>query len=497
MYASNVALYSLMPFLSLVQSVAADTCSQVNALNTVELKRQQSIEYFQEQQNYWSTGCGALKPSCILYPKSTSEMASIVEILNENNETFAVKSGGHNPNEGFASISKGPLISTKELNEVTFHPESMTVTVGPGNDWQDVHKALEGTNVTVVGGRIGEVGVGGYVLGGGLSFLSTQYGWAANNIVSFEVVLANATVVTASNSSHTELYRALKGGGNNYGIITSYEMVAHPMGEIWGGNLVFTADKTDQLLSAVRNFTDDYPDEKAAIIMTAELTALGAVDIWVMFLFYDGPKPPAGVFDIFTDIKPLTNDCKTRSYYDLLTHNNFGVIKGSIYTITTETMPVPSVENGAEVMGAIHTNWKKTTRDILGVAGIIGSIAYQPIPKILARKAREMGGDLLDLDDDVNRIIMEFNLSYWFDIDDHTVDEATGQLHWGSRNLITDFQKSGKLPDAYLPLFMNDAYFRQDYFARLRGSSLSLARSARDLYDPEGFFRTHTKGWRM
>jgi FAD/FMN-containing dehydrogenase len=134
--------------------------------------------------------------------------------------------------QGFASISKGPLISTKELNEVTFHPESMTVTVGPGNDWQDVHKALEGTNVTVVGGRIGEVGVGGYVLGGGLSFLSTQYGWAANNIVSFEVVLANATVVTASNSSHTELYRALKGGGNNYGIITSYEMVAHPMGEV-------------------------------------------------------------------------------------------------------------------------------------------------------------------------------------------------------------------------------------------------------------------------
>lgn len=134
--------------------------------------------------------------------------------------------------QGFASISKGPLISTKELNEVTFHPESMTVTVGPGNDWQDVHKALESTNVTVVGGRIGEVGVGGYVLGGGLSFLSTQYGWAANNIVSFEVVLANATVVTASNSSHTELYRALKGGGNNYGIITSYEMVAHPMGEV-------------------------------------------------------------------------------------------------------------------------------------------------------------------------------------------------------------------------------------------------------------------------
>jgi hypothetical protein len=229
--------------------------------------------------------------------------------------------------------------------------------------------------------------------------------------------------------------------------------------------------------------------------MTAELTVLGAVDIWIMFLFYDGPEPPAGVFDIFTDIGPLTNDCKTRSYYDLLTKNNFGVIKGSIYTITTETLPLPSVENGAEVLQAIHKNWKDTVTGILGVAGIIGSIAYQPIPKSLVRKARENGGDMIDLDDDVNRIIYEFNLSYWFDIDDDTVDKATQQLHQGTRDLVTGFQQSGKLPQAYLPLFMNDAYFRQDYFGRLR--TKDFAQTVRDRYDPEGFFRSQTKGWKM
>lgn len=230
MFSSSIAV--LIPFLSLFQTITADTCSQVTALNTLNVKRRFALEYTQEQLNYWSTGCGALKPSCILYPKSTEEVADIVEILYQNNETFAVKSGGHNPNAGFSSIQDGPLISTKYLNEVTFDPASMTVRVGPGNDWQDVHKALEGTNVTVVGGRIGEVGVGGYVVGGGLSFLSTQYGWAANNIVSFDVVLANATVVTASNTSHPDLYKALKGGGNNYGIVTSYNMVAHPIGEV-------------------------------------------------------------------------------------------------------------------------------------------------------------------------------------------------------------------------------------------------------------------------
>ncbi|KAF2030280.1 FAD-binding domain-containing protein [Setomelanomma holmii] len=484
--AASLLLFSL---------VAADTCSQVGAINATEVKRSPSVEYLSEQLNYWSTGCSALKPSCILFPKTAQEVATIVQVLNENNETFAVKSGGHNPNEGFSSIQSGPLISTKDLNEVVFDAASMTVRVGPGNDWQDVHQALEGTGVTVVGGRIGDVGVGGYVVGGGLSFLSTQYGWAANNIAAFEVVLANATIVTASNTSNQDLYQALKGGGNNYGIVTTYHMVAHNMGQIWGGNLVFSADKTDQLLAAVRNFTEDYPDEKAAIIQTAELTAVGVVDIWTMFLFYDGPTPPPGVFDIFTSIGPIVNNAQTRSYYDLLTYNNFGVVKGSIYTITTETIPLPSAENGAEVLGAIHANWRNTIQDIFGVAGVIGSIAYQPIPRRLTRKARERGGDLIDLDDEVDRIIIEFNVSYLLDIDDNTVDQATQKLYGGTRDIVTGFQQSGKLPEAYLPLFMNDCYFRQDYFGRLR--TTNFARSVRDQYDPDNFFRDQTKGWKM
>jgi hypothetical protein len=134
-------------------------------------------------------------------------------------------------------------------------------------------------------------------------------------------------------------------------------------------------------------------------------------------LFYDGPTPPAGVFDIFLDIGPLSNDCKTRSYHDLMTHNDFAVIKGSIYTITTETTPLPNATVGAEVLGAYYDHWKNVTKSVLGVSGVIGSIAFQPVPKMLARKAREMGGDMIDLDDDVDRIIIEYNYSYWFDID--------------------------------------------------------------------------------
>lgn len=235
---SPVTLSIFAILASMIRPVVGDTCSSVTNLSNVHIERIPSIEYLDEQNNYWSTGCGALKPSCILYPSSAKEVATIVEILNENNEMFAVKSGGHNANNGFASVQGGPLISTKYLNEVLFDPSSMTVRVGPGNDWQDVQEAIKNDGVAVVGGRIGEVGVGGYVVGGGLSFLSAEYGWAANNIVEYEVVLANATIVTASNTSHPDLYRALKGGGNAYGIVTSYTMVAHPQGEVSGSMVV-------------------------------------------------------------------------------------------------------------------------------------------------------------------------------------------------------------------------------------------------------------------
>jgi FAD/FMN-containing dehydrogenase len=228
----HVALSASLLCTSLIGAALGDTCSTVDNLSNVDIRRRLQIEYTAEQSNYWSTGCGALKPSCILYPSTAQEVAAIVRILNENNEPFVVKSGGHNPNQGFASIDGAPLISTKYLNEVTFDPASMTVRVGPGNDWQDVQEQLQSAGVAVVGGRIGEVGVGGYMVGGGLSFMSVEYGWAANNVVEFEVVLANATIVTASQNSHPDLYKALKGGGNSYGIVTSYTVIAHPQGQV-------------------------------------------------------------------------------------------------------------------------------------------------------------------------------------------------------------------------------------------------------------------------
>jgi len=144
---------------------ASITCDEVERQTAIELLEPFAVEYTSEQTKYWSTAAGALKPACILMPTTTQEVSAIVSILRDNNETFAIKSGGHNPNNYFSSIDGGPLISTKNLDQIILDPVAETVRVGPGNRWDGLAQELDGTGFSAVGGRIGNVGVGGYMLG--------------------------------------------------------------------------------------------------------------------------------------------------------------------------------------------------------------------------------------------------------------------------------------------------------------------------------------------
>jgi hypothetical protein len=247
-------------------------------------------------------------------------------------------------------------------------------------------------------------------------------------VIEYTVVLANGTIVTASNSSNPDLYLGLKGGGNSYGIVTSFLLQAHPQGQVWGGTYSFSIDKTDELLEAVRDFTEYYPDEKAGIILTTETTLAGGLDLWIMFLCYDGPTPPAGVFDNFTAVGPLSETTKTQSYHELVTANNAIIIKGSIYTIATESTTLPNSTVGLQVMRSYYDHWRDVTEPVLGAAGLIASMAFQPIPKRLVRKAIQMGGDMIALDDSADRIMMEFDYSYLLATDTPAVDAANVAL---------------------------------------------------------------------
>lgn len=139
------------------------------------------LPYLAETQRYWSLALRDLRPACIVSPRDAGQVAAAVRVLASHTDVpFTVKSGGHDPNPGHSSIDDGVLIAMHEMVGATYEAETGLAHVKPAGEWNDVLRDLEPSGVTVVGGRLGVVGVGGLLLQGGLSFLSAQYGLAAD-----------------------------------------------------------------------------------------------------------------------------------------------------------------------------------------------------------------------------------------------------------------------------------------------------------------------------
>lgn len=150
------------------------------------------------------------------------------------------------------------------MNHVNVDTASETVDIGPGGRWRDAYHELHKHNYTVAGGREANVGVAGFLLGGGMAFLNSQRGFACDDVVSYEVVLADGSVVTADKDHHARLFRALKGGSNNFGIVTNFKMNMLSNNKIWGGLTISSKEFIPDSIEAMHDFTTkikDSPDE--------------------------------------------------------------------------------------------------------------------------------------------------------------------------------------------------------------------------------------------
>jgi hypothetical protein len=124
----------------------------------------------------------------------------------------------------------------------------------------------------------------------------------------------------------------------------------------------------------VRNFTESYPDDKAAIIATNEITLSSLLNIWILFLFYDGEQPPPGTFDIFTDIGPLLNTAGPTEYSTFISAEDDVVITGQVYQITTETSPLPNATVGIEVLRSYYDHFLSIVDENKLVPGLVATV---------------------------------------------------------------------------------------------------------------------------
>ncbi|ESK87593.1 hypothetical protein Moror_1951 [Moniliophthora roreri MCA 2997] len=174
----------------------------------------------------------AQESACTVQPGTPEDAALILSIVGERQTPYGVKSGGHTTNPGWSS-SPGVLIVTSRFNDVSYDASTNVASVGPGQTGEQVYQKLEPFNVSVALGRVKGVGVGGFTLGGGYSWTTNQVGLSCDTVVAFEVALPTGEVVAATNTSNEDLFFGLKGGGNNFGIVTRIDYTAIPQPAVW------------------------------------------------------------------------------------------------------------------------------------------------------------------------------------------------------------------------------------------------------------------------
>ncbi|KAG6863990.1 hypothetical protein C0991_001309 [Blastosporella zonata] len=269
---------------------------------------------YEQDISHWASS-STQRAQCSVRPDTAEDVAIILGIVGTTRTPFAVKGGGHATNPGFSSTT-GVHISMVQFAEVTYDPSSQTVAVGSGLLWDEVYAALAPYDVNVVGGRMTGVGVAGFTLGGGYSWLTNQHGLTIDTVVEYELVKPTGDIVTVTKASDPELFFGLKGGMNNFGIVTRFTFKAFPQGQVWGGVILFNAQDIPAVTKATGAFSALSTDPKAAMIVT--YTVIAGEPGVELTLFYDGPSPPAGTFDDFLVIPYATKDVSTRDFLTLV-----------------------------------------------------------------------------------------------------------------------------------------------------------------------------------
>jgi FAD/FMN-containing dehydrogenase len=173
---------------------------------------------------------------------------------------LSVRGGGHSA-PGFGTNDGGIVADLSPLQDVVVNTDTKTARAGGGCTWKVFNEATHADGVATTGGIIGTTGIAGLTLGGGIGYLSRNFGLSCDNLLSAEVVTAAGEVVTASETHHADLFWALRGGGGNFGVVTTFEYRVHPVAEIYGGPIAYPVDRAEDVLRFYREFIAEAPEE--------------------------------------------------------------------------------------------------------------------------------------------------------------------------------------------------------------------------------------------
>jgi FAD/FMN-containing dehydrogenase len=201
------------------------------------------------------------RPALIAQCATPDDVSAALGFAASSNHEIAVRAGGHSV-AGMSSVEGGVVIDVRPMNQVVIDAATRRAQVGAGATWGDFDRAGEPYGLATTGGRVSTTGVAGFTLGGGSGWIERQFGLACDSLISVDLVLADGSQITTSQSAHPELFWALHGGGGNFGVATSFEFALHPVGpEVLAGLLLWPSDAAPDICRAYGAFASGAPEQ--------------------------------------------------------------------------------------------------------------------------------------------------------------------------------------------------------------------------------------------
>ncbi|KAI1842929.1 hypothetical protein JX266_010947 [Neoarthrinium moseri] len=414
-----------------------------------------SAEYEQDNHSYFSAFENELDPSVIAKPNSAKQVQDLIKALRPHiiagSVQIAIRGSGQTPFAGSANIDNGVTIDLRDLKGITLSEDRSTVAIGVGETWANVYAELEQQHLTTPGGRVARLGVSEFILG----------------------------------DERADLWIALKGGLNNFGVVTCIKMKTIPSRNIWGGVTYYMPGTFSELLKHACDFANNETDEDAHIMCSAGYGFGHQAVSCVMYHTEGKENPPA--LRRFTSIEPqIEQMCTMRTSKHLEFTEELSRFSNDGQRQYWATI---TIKPDISLMETFHDKWQETLATIKDAEGFIFSFGFHPLTKALLENSEKAGGNAMAIPPSDGPLFVILIKPIW------TQPRDDGRIFAAVGGLVDELRRLAKekgLLHRYI--FTNYGYQKDDIIAGYGEKSVARLRETRRKYDPEDVFSRGVPG---
>ncbi|KAF7194442.1 Bifunctional solanapyrone synthase [Pseudocercospora fuligena] len=427
----------------------------------------------------WDAKQQEVHSACRVTPNSSEGVSQTLAVLVKNWCRFAVKSGGHARNVDDSVSAGGVTIDLVDMKSFELAGDNCSAKIGSGHTLGSLYDIVEPLNLMYVGGRVFDVGVGGFMLGGGFSNWSPKHGLAVDNVLEYEIVLPNATVLTVNEASQPDLCFALRGGMNNFGIVTHFTIRTFPAGKILSGAVTLQSEAKDQVAEEAYKLNTQWKNDTA-------------MTFWYSYK-YNVTKDTFSLSFSQAYTEPIMDPPPFRAINNIAGANTSGLRIDSMSSFAKEVTKArpPGARNlyatvsyhpSADLDKQIREIYAEEIRSLKNVTKLSPNLIFQPVPEgaIHANKAR--GGSALGLEADGNLSMLLLTIG-WSEATEDSAVYACAQ-RWASRAKAATIAAGKEHPWLYI----NYASQQQDPFAGYGDENFGRLKGIAKAVDPMGIF---------